>query len=257
MYPFLKFNNQALLPVYNLFVGIGAIFGLLFFESQIKKRNIKFDVDKKIYFSLIISIFLGYSGSKFFEMIYKHSNLSLHIFVSTGLTFLGALLSGAISFFIVNRLFKTDNSEAFNLLSPSFLLFHAFGRIGCFFAGCCYGKPTDLFIGVTYPKGVIPIEHLGSTMKLHPVPLYESLFLFLLFFVIIRFVAFEMRTAAYFLGYSFFRFFIEFLRGDYRGFFLTEYLSPSQTISILFFIIGLFLILKSKNKSDMEAGISL
>ena len=241
-------DNKILIPMYNLFIGIGAIPGFLFIESQIKIRNIKFDTDKNIYLSIIISGLCGFFGAKIFEILYNESNFNLQIFLSSGFTFYGGLIFGLISFFIINKFFKTDNNVAFNLVIPSLILAHGFGRIGCFFAGCCYGKPTDSFLGVIYPEGIIPAQSFGSSIKLHPVQLYETFFLFLLFFIIIKFITFEMRTAAYFLAYSSFRFFMEFLRGDYRGEFLIKNLSPSQTISIIFFLIGVFLILKSIGK---------
>jgi len=251
MHRFLILNNTILIPMYNLLIGIGTILGFLFLENQIKVRNIKFNTDRNIYFSIIISGFFVFLGAKFFELLYKQSNFNLQALLSSGITFYGGLIFGLISFFIINKLFKTDNNVAFNLVIPSLILFHGFGRIGCFFAGCCYGKPTDLFFGVTYPEGIIPTKYLGSSIKLHPVQLYEAFFLFLLFFIIVKFISFEMRTAAYFLIYSLSRFFIEFLRDDYRGKFLTENLFPSQTMSIIFFFIGVLLILKSKIISKM------
>ncbi|NUM87830.1 MAG: prolipoprotein diacylglyceryl transferase [Bdellovibrionales bacterium] len=103
---------------------------------------------------------------------------------------------------------------------------HAFGRLGCFFAGCCYGKPTDSFFGVRFPN---------MLHRVYPTQLFESLFLFLLFGVL-YYLVFERRSyqafAIYLFSYGVFRFGIEFIRGDHRGVFVGS-LSPSQTLSLV------------------------
>jgi phosphatidylglycerol:prolipoprotein diacylglycerol transferase len=229
-------------------IGIGAIFGFLYLETQIKNNKINFQTDKNIYKSIIISIFGGLLGAKTFEMIYKQIEFTISNFFECGMTFYGGLIIGSIIFFIINNRLKTNNVLAFNLLAPSIILFHGFGRLGCFLAGCCYGKPTDIIIGVSYPEGSLPYQHFSCT-KLHPTQLYEAAFLFILFLIIIKFVSFKKRTAIYFLSYSIFRFLIEFIRADYRGTLLTDFLSPSQIISIFFLIIGYFLLLSQKTNT--------
>jgi len=222
-------------------IGIGAIIGFLILESEIKKIQIEFQTDKNIYYSIIISSICGLVGAKFFEVVYKQFDFSFENFYSSGLTFYGGLIFGICSFFLINKIFKTNNTIAFNLVIPSLILAHGFGRIGCFFAGCCYGKPTNSILGVCFPEGSLPARHFSELINLHPVQLYESFFLFLLFFIIIKFVSFEFRIIIYFIAYSIFRFFIELLRADYRGIFLTDFFSPSQIISIFIFILGVLL----------------
>jgi len=245
MHQFLNIGNGIIISMFNLMIGIGAIFGFLYLEKQIKKNKINFETDKNIYKSIIISSFGGLLGAKTFEMIYKQIEFTITNFLECGMTFYGGLITGSIIFFVINNRLKTNNVLAFNLLIPSIILFHGFGRLGCFLAGCCYGRPTDIIFGVSYPKGSLPYQHF-SFNKLHPTQLYEAAFLFILFLIIIKFVSFKKRTAFYLLSYSIFRFFIEFIRADYRGTLLTDSLSPSQIISILFLIIGSFLLLSKK-----------
>ncbi len=248
MHQYLDLGYGISIPMYNLMIGIGAIFGFLIIENEIKKFNIDFKTDKHIYYSIIISGLCGIFGAKFFEVIYKQSYFSLKIFYSSGLTFYGGLIFGIISYFLMNKFFKTNNNDAFNLIVPSLILTHAFGRIGCFFAGCCYGKQTNSILGVCYPKGSIPAKHFDDLTSLFPVQLYEAFFLFILFFIVLKFISFEIRTAVYFLAYSTFRFSIEFFRADFRGQFLTNYISPSQTISIFIFMLGILLMFNIKYK---------
>jgi phosphatidylglycerol:prolipoprotein diacylglycerol transferase len=112
---------------------------------------------------------------------------------------------------------------------------HAFGRIGCFFAGCCYGKPTDSFLGVQFPKLPVPV---------HPTQLYEAAFLFFLFgsfsYLLLR-RNFRHNLSLYLISYGVFRFAMEFLRNDHRGA-LVSGLSPSQFWSILMVVLGAALV---------------
>jgi hypothetical protein len=117
---------------------------------------------------------------------------------------------------------------------------HAFGRIGCFWGGCCYGQPYEPF-GVIYPYGSRPFEKFGA-VPVFPVQLVESLFLILLFLVCI-FIIKKNLIAPYLTSYGIFRFIIEFCRGDDRGIIINPALSPSQYISALMVIMGLIILI--------------
>jgi phosphatidylglycerol:prolipoprotein diacylglycerol transferase len=119
-------------------------------------------------------------------------------------------------------------------MAPGIAVGHALGRWSCFFAGCCYGKPTDLPWGITFtdihsfaPKGV----------SLHPVQVYESMGELTIFGILMasrKWKRFDGQLFLSYLGlYSFLRFVTEFFRGDDRGHFFSEHLSPAQGISIL------------------------
>ena len=118
---------------------------------------------------------------------------------------------------------------------------HAVGRIGCFLAGCCYGRPTNLPWGVTFtnPHSLVAPELLG--VPLHPTQLYESVANLLLFFLLAKLYTKPhkdgMILLLYVACYSFLRFTIEFFRGDYRGAFVLG-LSPAQCIAILISLIA-------------------
>ncbi len=112
---------------------------------------------------------------------------------------------------------------------------HALGRIGCFLAGCCYGKPTTLPWGVRFtdPHALVAPELLN--VPLHPTQLYEAGFNFL-FFLLLHYVSQKPHKdgkilVLYVWCYALMRFGIEFLRGDFRGGFLWG-MSPSQVISL-------------------------
>jgi phosphatidylglycerol:prolipoprotein diacylglycerol transferase len=229
-------------------IGIGTIAGVLFLENQIKINKIDFTTDRKIYVSIIISAFFGLLGAKIFMLLYKQSTISIHNLIKSGVTFYGGLLSGGFLFILLCRIFHIQTFKSINLVIPSLILAHAFGRIGCFFAGCCYGKPTNSILGVSFPIGSIPFAHFGE-LKLHAVQLYEASFLFLLFFLIIKLFNYYNRLPIYLIAYGIFRFFIEFLRGDDRGnLFSIKVLSPSQIISLMLILLGILLIISLNMK---------
>ncbi len=109
------------------------------------------------------------------------------------------------------------------------MFFHCCGRIGCFFAGCCYGKPTDGPLGIVFPD--LPeagIFHNGQAVL--PTQLIEAIMLLLLAIVLICLGKHQFFIYAY--VYPVFRIVIEFFRDDNRGSFVGV-LSPSQFVSVL------------------------
>ena len=123
-----------------------------------------------------------------------------------------------------------------------------FGRTGCFFAGCCWGKPAPpgfpFAVTFTNPEAA---EQVGTPLHipLHPAQLYESLPLALVFLILVysfrhrRFAG--QQVVVYLLLYSVLRFAVEFFRADPRGFVFHGLLSTSQFISIFAFVGALVL----------------
>jgi phosphatidylglycerol:prolipoprotein diacylglycerol transferase len=155
----------------------------------------------------------------------------------SGFVFMGGLAGAAFSggaYLYCRRISLPDTAD---MVAPAVALGHAIGRLGCFFAGCCYGLPTASFWGVRFtdPGCLVPNGLLG--IQLHPVQLYESagnLALFGLLDFLFRRRNRLPRGAvflAYAAGYSALRFALEFFRGDERGGFFLR-LSPSQLAGI-------------------------
>jgi phosphatidylglycerol:prolipoprotein diacylglycerol transferase len=123
------------------------------------------------------------------------------------------------------------------MVIPTVALAQGFGRIGCFLAGCCYGKETALPIGVEFRNSLFAPPNVIR----HPTQIYSSCFDFLLALFLLwydRKNHKEGRTfALYVIIYSAGRFLVEFLRDDPRG--TVGVLSTSQFISIFTFIAGI------------------
>jgi len=145
--------------------------------------------------------------------------------------FFGGLIGGFFAALIYIRRRKLDFRDITDILVPSVLLFHAFGRIGCFFAGCCHGHVADWGFA------------LNSDVPLIPVQLFEAGFNFLVLIALLVIRPERKRPGVllpiYLMVYAVGRFVLEFFRGDMgRGVFL---LSTSQWISLLVFPAGLLL----------------
>ncbi|MDR0354061.1 MAG: prolipoprotein diacylglyceryl transferase [Opitutaceae bacterium] len=233
------------IPMYNLMIGIGAIFGFLFLEREIKRRGIIFETDKRLYYSIIISTGIGLLGGKVCDLLWHGDTISLASFLSSGMTFLGGFVVWAICFAIANKCLGINNAMAFNLLAPSIALVHAFGRIGCFFGGCCFGRPVGgNFPGVVFPDGSLPAAHWGNDVTLHPTQLYEAVALGCIF-IALKPMPQNLKISFYMIAYGICRFLLEFLRGDDRGSIAGGMLSPSQLICLPLMATGAFIFLKN------------
>ena len=129
----------------------------------------------------------------------------------------------------------------FDTLMPSVALAQGFGRIGCFLAGCCYGKETGSPLSVTFTDS----SFAPNGVALVPTQIYSSILDFLNYFILLIILKNQKKdgetAAAYLIFYSAGRFVLEFFRGDLaRG--NVGALSTSQFISIFTFAAGIFML---------------
>jgi phosphatidylglycerol:prolipoprotein diacylglycerol transferase len=126
-----------------------------------------------------------------------------------------------------------------DVLVPGVALGQSIGRLGCFSAGCDYGKPTQVWWGVVFTS---PFAHdvagVPLGIRLHPTQLYESFATFLIFGILLWQFPRRRREGGLFLIYvglyAVARFLLEYLRGDTdRGFVFHHLLSTSQFIALL------------------------
>lgn len=160
----------------------------------------------------------------------------LSLFRSAGV-FYGGLVVATLTGLVLIRRYKLPVWATADLYAPGIALGHVIGRMGCFFAGCCWGKPTDLPWGITFTNPAASIN-VGTPLNvaLHPTQLYEAgaelIILTLLLATERKWKYFEGRTFwLYMLLYGITRFIIEFYRGDPRG--MVMGISTSQFVSVL------------------------
>ena len=127
---------------------------------------------------------------------------------------------------------------------------HACGRIGCFFYGCCYGKDSDAWCAVVFPKfSPSWYEHGQRMVSVLPTQLFEAAALLVLFALLLALYLKRRRgtCAAYLAGYGVIRFCMEFMRGDPRAAFWG--LSIGQVISIALVAAGATLFLATSRNA--------
>lgn len=168
-------------------------------------------------------------------------NIPFIALLKGGFVFYGGLLGGAGGLVIYVRQFRIKLSKFADLYTTVLPLGHAFGRVGCFFAGCCYGIPWEHGHIYTSTVGTTPLG-----VPLLPIQLIESAALLVLFGVQIALYLCKRRTwrntLFYFISYPALRFILEFFRGDTeRG--KIAGLSTAQWVSLL--ITSLLIIITS------------
>ena len=174
-----------------------------------------------------------------------------------GLMFYGGLILSLIFFFGWCMIKKEHPLRLADLLAAVVPLGHAFGRIGCFFYGCCYGRDSDAWCAVTFPAGSPSwFEHGRRMVSVLPTQLFEASALLLLFVGLMwlwrrmnaRLVP-GLILGFYLCGYAVIRFGIEYLRGDPRA--AVGPFSISQTISLVMLFFGLIFIVKALFKRNV------
>lgn len=200
---------------------------------------------------LFILVFAGLLGARVAHVIefyredgFDRNILSVFELWKGGLVFYGGLVSGAIAFMAYCRAKHLPMKDMANLVAVVIPLAHAFGRLGCFFHGCCWGKVSTSAFAVTFPAhSPVWMAHRASdyaarSLGVLPVQLFEASFLLLLFALLV-FVyrrSKDYTASVYFMGYALIRFFTEFMRDDTRPEIFG--LSSAQNFSVLLFVCG-------------------
>lgn len=167
-----------------------------------------------------------------------------------GLVYYGGFFLAVAMIIFYCRRHKLSVISVFDVMAPALAIGHGISRIGCFLQGCCYGRPTDLWLRVKYPESA----NIYPGCAVHPVQLYEcagNIILGLLFiYMLRRGVKRGVTVSCYFIGYGVLRFLDEFLRGDHPASEYTFNLAPAQVIGLGLIPVGVVLLvffIKGKN----------
>lgn len=256
MYPYNIIGN---IDLYDILLALGAVAAIIVFRIAADKMKIGARLFNLTLICALCAIVIGLGFSVIFQALYNIGPRGAFIIdKDTGATFAGGLIGGAAAFIAVYFIFGRKADENYrsefgkiaDCAACAITAGHAVGRIGCLMDGCCYGRPTDSFIGVY-------MHNLGY--KVVPTQLFEAVFLALLCVLLTVLLIKKALPAmsVYLLSYGVWRFVIEFFRDDYRGTSIVPFLTPSQLISVLMFILGavlLFLRIRSVSKKAAENG---
>lgn len=248
------------IDLYLIFLCLAVISALVIFRVMADKLKIKAKLQNLCIYTGVGAIIVGYLSAVIFQAFYNiQRDGGFVVNNGTGATFYGGLIGGAALFLAVYfiagaRIFKNkEHIERFfsvaDAATCAICVAHAVGRIGCLMAGCCYGKYTTAWYGIY-------MQNLGY--KVVPIPLIESMFLFLLFaylFMRIR----DKQTYClqiYMAAYGIWRFVIEFMRNDYRGTTLISSITPSQLTAIVMIVVGVLLLLLQRKLQFAKVNVS-
>ncbi len=238
---------------YGLMIGIGIIAAYFTGEYRAKKAGL----DSEQIFGLTIwSVIAGMAGAKLLYYLTEIKDIiadpSLLLDVGGGFVVYGGIIAGILAAVIYCRAKKLEFLKYLDICIPSVALAQGFGRVGCFMAGCCYGRETGSPLGVVFegspfaPNGVnlIPTQTISSALD------------FLNFIALIIFAAKFKKADGQVVGlyltfYSIGRFILEFFRGDIeRG--SVGILSTSQFISIFTCIAGIAILVVAGMRANKK-----
>lgn len=250
MFPILIRIGPLTIHTYGVLVATGFLVAIILTGRQARKQGISSERIIDLGFYILLSAIIG---SRLFFVLtqldhFLRKPLDIFKIWEGGLVFYGGLLLAVPVVILYVRKHKLDLWSIMDIFAPSVAIGHAIGRLGCFSAGCCYGKPAE-----GLPLAVIFHDHESLArigIPLHPTQLYESFGELINFFILItlrKHQSFKGQLFwTYILLYSIIRFFVELFRGDEIRGFLFAGVSVSQGLSIAMAITAIVAMLMKK-----------
>lgn len=210
----------------------------------------RYGLDKALIWDWMFFVLLGaIIGARLLYLFVERHHLDwsfsnlLNLLLHAGGVFYGGFIGAFLASVLFLRRRKVSIWLAADIAAPAVALGQGIGRWGCFFAGCCWGKPTNVPWAIVFNNPVAG-ERMGTPLgvHLHPTQIYESLFTLLLAGVLLRLHRRPHREGdiwwLYLPAYAIGRFIIEFFRGDPRGQWL--WFSTSQWIALVIVLISIW-----------------
>ena len=170
MYPELFSIGKVTIYTYGVLVALGFFAGMQYIVKYSKNVITK----QQVYDFLFYVILIGIIGARLFYVLlelpyYKTNPLEIFQVWKGGLVYYGGFVAVLVFTFFYFRNKKVNVIKLMDVFAPALALGHLFGRIGCFFSGCCYGKNTDCFLAIAHK---------------HPTQLYEALGNLIIFIIL-------------------------------------------------------------------------
>ncbi len=237
------------LHTYGVLLAVAFIAGLWVASRQAKAAGLD---PARVTDMAVYVLIAGLVGAKLLLVVvewgyYARNPRELLTILQSGGVFYGGLLGALPVAWWYARKHSLPPWRTADVLAPAVVIGQAIGRLGCFAAGCCYGKPADVPWAVTF-RDTYSARTVGTPLDtpLHPTQLYESLACLAIFFIVLRIgrgKRFDGQvTLSYIFLYALARFVIEFFRGDAVRGTVFGWLSTSQFIAILM-VVGAALVL--------------
>ncbi len=236
MHPILLDLGFFSIKTYGFLIATGFLIGIFVATREARRLNVDTQVILDLAFYIIVGAIVGsrlfFVATRF--SYYKENPLDIFKVWEGGLVFYGGFILAAIVCAWMIRKNNLKVWQTLDIFAPALAIGVFFGRLGCFFAGCCYGKPCSLPWAVTFsnPQGLAVLN-----TSLHPTQLYSSLGAFFTFIIIYSFrkrKSFDGQlTLIWVFMYSGLRTIIEFFRGDVRGMLVSEQFSVTHILAFL------------------------
>jgi phosphatidylglycerol:prolipoprotein diacylglycerol transferase len=258
MHPILIKLGPLTVHTYGLFVALGFLAAVFWTMHEARRAGLDVNVLPDAAFRILIGAILG--ARLFYVFLspdrFLDNPLEILMFWKGGLVFSGGLVGGTLLGVLYGIRKKQPILRWMDCIAPAVALGQSLGRLGCFCAGCCYGKPTTMPWGVTFTN---PVCLAPTGVALHPTQLYHAGSVFLIFLVLLavrsRFSAPGRRTGLFLVLFAAARVVIEQFRADFRGHVggFLEGVTPTQITALAFFVLGMYLLCrKSSTKAERE-----
>lgn len=207
---------------YGVLVAIGFVAGLWVAGRRASSEGFDRERIADLGVWLIIS---GIAGAKLFHIVFFWDDFMAGWRAAglrslrEGFVFYGGFIGACAATIAYARLKQLPLWKLADIFAPAVALGHFFGRLGCFFNGCCYGKPCALPWAVRFPE-----PHVAHGIPVHPTELYEAAGNLVIFAALTAFYRRKRFDGqiwwCYVLSYGVLRFAVEFFRGDYETYYL-------------------------------------
>lgn len=249
---------------YGAMIALGLLLAMIVGTLRFKRQKL---IEDAVFDIVLVGGICGFLGAKLLYVIVEFKAFMtdpLGVLGSTGFVVYGGLIAGVLAGWVYTKVKKLNFMQYWDNVMPEIALVQGFGRIGCFLAGCCYGKETHAWYGVVFPEGSLAPHDGVSRIPTQLISAVGDWAIAIGLMVLLDVVFIHVKKqqskkfghvhgdigCAWLILYGVGRFAIEFLRADYRG--AVGVFSTSQFISIFMVIIGVGILIFNRVRLKPE-----
>lgn len=223
------------MSIYSIMILSSFVIGFLFIYINLRANEVPKNM---IAYQLLLSSVCIIYFSKLLTVI-SSGDITVNL-LTAGLSSLGGAAGLLISVLIFTKVYSEKKKVFYETFALALPIMYGISKLGCHFAGCCYGIPYD---GILYTVS----KFSATNEKLFPVQLAESLVFIVIFLVSItlyykgikiNYLAIEMIICAVA------KFMLDYLRYSNLG----KVITLNQIICLSFFILGIITLLNDRHR---------
>jgi phosphatidylglycerol---prolipoprotein diacylglyceryl transferase len=255
MHPVLiKFGNVTIYS-YGLMIALGFLLGIVLAMREARRMGENPEKIMDLSFYILVAAIVG---SRLFYVMtawdfFVDNPVEIIKIWNGVLVFYGGFIGAVLTAVVYMRLHRLPTWKTADILAPSLALGQAIGRVGCFLAGCCYGRASDAPWAVTFTDQAC-LAPLNT--PLHPTQLYSAFTNLIIFGILLVFSRRNTLTGrvfwTYVLLYGVTRSIIESLRGDFRGAEILGLLSISQALGLTSAAVAFVMLVRISRKAALS-----